>query len=215
MSFLITRPEHDDTTYYLSSWGKEVIEVAKDRNINVIDLKKDRANRKEVISIIKKKNPSFVVFNGHGNYDSIAGHKNEILIKAGENEKLLKAKIVYAISCKSAKQLGPKSMKAGALDYIGYDEDFIFVYDPKFITHPSKDGTVKLFLEPSNEIIISILKGNSTKIAVKRSQHLFKKNISKLLSSEASPEDITYAKYLWWDRKHQVRSSKEDYISLS
>lgn len=214
MSFLITRPEHDDTTYYLSNWSKKAIDLAKNKNVKVLDLNKERANKKEVASVIEKKNPSFVVFNGHGNYDCVSGHKNEILIKAGENEELLKSKIVYAISCKSAKQLGIKSMKSGALDYIGYDEDFIFVYDPKFMTHPSEDNTVKLFLEPSNEVIISILKGNSTKIAVERSQHLFKKNMSKLLSSEASPEDVTYAKYLWWDMRHQVRLSKDDYVSI-
>ncbi|MBU4502541.1 MAG: hypothetical protein KKA79_08135, partial [Nanoarchaeota archaeon] len=169
----------------------------------------------EVTSVIKKKKPSFVVFNGHGHYDRIGGHKNEILVKAGENENLLKSKIVYAISCKSAKKLGKESMKAGVLDYIGYDEDFIFVYNPKLVTHPFKDDTVKLFLDPANEVVISILKGNSTKMAVERSQHLFKKNISKLLSSEASLEDVNYAKYLWWDMKHQVRLSEEDHISFS
>lgn len=215
MNFLITRPEHDDTTYYLSNWSKKAIDLAKNKNIKVIDLNKERANRKEVTSVIIKKNPSFIVFNGHGNYDCISGHKNEVLIKAWENENLLKSRVVYAISCKSAKQLGPQSMKAGALDYIGYDEDFIFVYNPKFMTHPSEDDTIKLFLDPANEVVISILKGNSTKMAVELSQHLFKKNIGKLLSSEASPEDITYAKYLWWDMKHQVRLSKEERINFS
>ena len=37
-SFLITRPEHDDTTHYLSYWSKELIEIAKKKRIAVFDL---------------------------------------------------------------------------------------------------------------------------------------------------------------------------------
>lgn len=111
-AYLITRPEHDDTTHYLSNWSRETIEIAQDRGIKVIDLNRERANKSEVESVISKISPNFIVFNGHGNDNVVTGHNNKPIITAGENEGLLKSKTVYAISCKSAKILGPKSIEA-------------------------------------------------------------------------------------------------------
>ena len=64
---LITRPKYDDTTHYLFNWAKKVIELAHKKGIEVLDLKKERANKKELTSIISKKHPYLIFFNGHGN----------------------------------------------------------------------------------------------------------------------------------------------------
>ena len=111
---LITRPEHDDTTHYLSNWSKETIGVAENKNIKVFDLNREKATRKNVESKLSRMSCNLVYFNGHGGFNVIGGHNNEPLIICGENERLLKSKVVYAISCKSAKELGLKSVEAGA-----------------------------------------------------------------------------------------------------
>lgn len=201
---LITRPEHDDTTYYLSHWSKKAIETAKSKGIKIFDLFRKRANKKEVLSMINKQKPSLVIFNGHGNDDSIAGYNDEPLVIAGKNEGLLKEKVTYALSCKSGKILGPKSIDSGARAYIGYDDDFIFIYNPNKMTNPLRDNTARLFLEPSNKLIISLIKGNSSEESCRRSQTVFKDNMKKLLSSEATPEETSMVRYLWWDMIHQV-----------
>lgn len=200
-TFLITRPEHDDTTHYLSKWSQQLIDLANKKGINTIDLNKSRANKKEVESILSKKNPELIMFNGHGNVNIVTGHDNEVLIQLGKNDDLLKSKIVYALSCKSAKELGAKG---NAKTYIGYDDDFIFIYEPNKITHPTEDKTAKLFLEPSNEVVISLIKENPAKEAHERSQKLFQDRINKLLTSEATPDAAIIARYLWWNMKHQV-----------
>ena len=64
--FLITRPKHDEATHYLFYWSKKVIELAKRKGIQVLDLQKGRANEKELTSVIKKKEPHFIFLNGHG-----------------------------------------------------------------------------------------------------------------------------------------------------
>ena len=201
---LITRPEHDHTTHYLSNWSKEVITEAKSRGIVVLDLHKKRANKTEVTSMLSKQKPRLVIFNGHGGDNVIGGEQKEPLIIADNNEALLKDKITYAISCKSAKKLGPKSIDSGAKAYIGYDDDFIFVYNPNKISRPLKDNTAKLFLEPSNELTISLIKGNNVEDSCKRSKQHFQENIKKLLSSESTEEETSIARYLWWDMVHQV-----------
>lgn len=201
---LITRPEHDDTTYYLSTWSKKIIKTAESKGIKIFDLNRGRANRAEVVSMLSKQNPGLVIFNGHGDDDVISGHANEPLIQVGDNELLLKNRIAYALSCKSAKILGPKSIDAGARSYVGYDDDFIFFYDPNKVTHPLEDDTAALFLAPSNELIISLIKGNNVGDAFDRSQNSFKNNIKRLLSSEATAEETNMARYIWWDMAHQA-----------
>ena len=83
---LITRPRHDITVRYLFYWAKKIIEFAEKKQFSVLDLKNERANQKELTSMLQKKEPSLVFLNGHGDDNSIMGHDNEILIAVGKNE---------------------------------------------------------------------------------------------------------------------------------
>lgn len=201
--FLVTRPKYDDTTHYLFNWSKAVIDLARKKGLQVLDLERSRANKKEFTSIVAKKQPFFIFFNGHGRSDCIYGQDNEVLVKIGENEEILKSKIVYALSCKSAKGLGLESIKAGTVTYLGYDEDFIFVYDLEKVSRPLEDKTAVLFLEPSNQLVNSLLKGHTAKESHKCSKYSFAKNIQKLLTSESPPYNYLIP-YLLWDMRHQV-----------
>jgi len=198
---LTTRPKHDYTTHYLFYWASEIIKLARDKGVSVLDLKKKRANRKEFESMLSKKEPLLVFLNGHGNADCVAGHDDEILLEAGKNEELLEMKIIYALSCKSAKELGPKSVGSGALSYVGYDNDFVFLWEEGKISKPLEDKTAQLFLEPSNCVVGSLLKGHTVGEACRKSKQLFLKNIHELLTSENSSEIVPY---LMWDMRHQV-----------
>ena len=165
---------------------------------------KKRANAKEFNSVIKKIKPSLIVINGHGNGSSVAGYDDEPLVIAGQNEIILNKAIVYARSCKSAETLGPKSIKSGRKTYIGYDDDFVFVTEDNKLTKPLEDKTSEMFMEPSNYIVISLLKGHTTDDANQRSKKLFKHNIQKLTTSIATKEDNELIPYLVWDYSHQV-----------
>lgn len=205
-TILITRPDHDITTRYLKFWNKKVIEIASDKGIKILDLEGIKANRNETESRLKKMSPAFVFLNGHGDSDCVAGYNDEILVRAGENEKLLKDKIVYALSCKSASKLGRASVKSGAKAYIGYIEDFIFCHENNKLNNPLSDKTAELFLKPANQVSLSLIKGNSGEESCKKSKRYFLKNIQKLLSSssENNPQSTQYAQFLWWDMKNQV-----------
>ncbi len=207
---LITRPDHETTTRYLSVWSGKIIELADKKNIQVLDLKRKKANVKELQSRISKMKPLLVIFNGHGDDDCVTGYENKILVKVGDNEQLLESKIVYAVSCRSAVELGPKSIKAGALVYIGYTGDFIFCHDACKISRPLSDKIVKLFLEPSNQIAVSLIKGNTSRESSERSKKFFLRNIQKLLSSEAPDGSAQYAKFLFWNMKYQICLGDQD-----
>lgn len=199
---LITRPRHDATVHYLFYWSKEIIALAKEKGIAVLDLEGKRANHKEVTSMLQKKEPSLVFFNGHGNENSIMGNDNEVLIAVGRNEELLASKIVYALSCRSGKALGYSSVQGGASGYMGYDNDFIFVIDETKISDPLRDKTAELFLRPSNQVMVCLLKGHNIKDSHERSKKIFRENARKVANSES--QDSYLIPYLLWDMQHQV-----------
>lgn len=200
---LITRPEHDEPTAYLSSWCNQIIKTAKENNINVIDFKGERANKKEVEKLLDKKNPGLVLFNGHGNEKTIFGHKDEPLIRSGENEDLLKSKIIYSVACDSAKKLGRTCVETGTTAYIGYDDKFVMVKDASKTCIPPRDTIAKSFSESSNQIPISLIKGKTTKNAYKISQTKFDYWIKIFSSSAAPPGAETILWALFWNKTHQ------------
>ena len=199
-TILFTRPEHDTTTHYLSNWSKPVILFGEQKGIKILDLHREKAVRKEVENRLIKFSPALVVFNGHGNEQSVTGHKNEPLITANDNEHLLRGKMVYAISCKSAKTLGVKSVAAGAINYIGYNDDFIFLYAPDKVSRPLEDEIAGHFLEHSQVYIESLMKGNTSQEAFKRSKENLKIHFLRALEKQQNPA----ARFLWWDWKNFV-----------
>lgn len=203
-ALLVTRPNYDATTTYLFHWSKLVIDFAKQKAFKIIDLVGDRANKVDFVRRIEKTNPSFIFLNGHGSEEAVTGQDGEVLVSTEENDRLLKDKIVYARSCSSAKKLGPKSIHSGTKAFIGYIEPFIFMHDPQAATRPLTDKTAALFLEPSNKVATTLLKGHSSSEADRRAKEAFRKNIRKLLTSESGKEDSSALRWLFWDMRHQV-----------
>jgi hypothetical protein len=146
--------------------------------------------------------------NGHGNKNKVTGQNHEVLLSLGDNESVLKNKIVYALSCKSGKALGPGSIESGACSYIGYEEDFIFLYDEKMINCPKEDKTAELFLEPSNQAMTSLLKNHTAREAHENSKQSFVKRIRKMLSSQATQTESSAVRCLIWDMESQVCHEK-------
>lgn len=204
-SILITRPHGDIALKYLEVWSQKIIEVASKKGATVLDLLGQRANRKEMEKIIRKKDPDLIIINGHGDYDLITGQNQEILVKADDNPEVLSGAIVYAISCRSAKILGAAVVSGGNNAYIGYVEDFVFLYNESKIYHPLEDEKAKLFLEPSNQVAISLLKNHSVGESSINSKQYFIRNIQKLMTSDnKSSENSQFISALYWDFKNQV-----------
>ncbi|KKP46668.1 MAG: hypothetical protein UR39_C0009G0025 [Candidatus Woesebacteria bacterium GW2011_GWA1_33_30] len=203
-SLLITRPFYENPTNYLFWWSELLVKLAKEKGFEISDLKNKKVTRKEVEGRLKKMKPSLVVFNGHGDDNSIYGQDDEMLISIGFNDHLLIDKIIFARSCLSAKNLGKACVKLGTTSYIGYDEDFVFIFDIDYVSKPLLDKTARLFLEPSNQVVRSLLKGNLTSYANNSGKEMFLKNITSLLTSETTKEDSSILRYLVWDMKHQV-----------
>ncbi len=201
---VITRPNHDLTTTYLSTWSESLITETKKRGGKVADLFGRRANRREFESVIRKTKPALVVMNGHGSADSVTGYDNVPLVVVDDNEKILSDAVVYARSCQSASKLEPSCITHGTRAYIGYTEDFVFFIDEQTMTRPLRDTTAKLFLEPANHIVVSLLKGHSVKEANIRSKQMYADAMRHLSTSETPKELQELVPYLRWNMVHQV-----------
>ncbi len=202
MSLLITRPRYEFVTHYFYHWSEEIVKEAKRRIGKVIDLEKDKANRKLVESYLDKQNPEIAIFNGHGNDVCITGHDEEPLIVSGENSGLLKDKVVYMRTCNSGKTLGPQAIKEGCKAFIGYSELFRFWTDKALTTDPLKDDYAKPFFETSNQVPLSLVKGRTAEEAHADSMIEYRKIISNLLISNA--ENSFVVSDLIWNMHNQV-----------
>lgn len=204
MRMIITRPEHDVTTRYLSSWAEEVIVLAREKGVDSIDLRRDKASREELEGRIKKVAPEILFLNGHGHEDRVAGHDNQILVQLGDNHAILKDKITYALSCDSAKGLGAEVVKDGVATYIGYVDEFIFMVDSQYITKPLQDQKANPFRNASNQVMKALFKGHSAQEASARSKQSFRNHYTRFSSSKSDPDSLQMAQFLWWNMRHQV-----------
>src|SRR3989339_2148103 len=96
---LITRPNHDQITTYLSQWSDTVIAFAKSRGKSVFDLFSTKAERKFFEQYLESKKPNFLFLNGHGSSDVICGFNDDVLLDEATNPSLVKSMIIFARSC--------------------------------------------------------------------------------------------------------------------
>ncbi len=207
---LVTRPNHDYATRYLSVWAGKFFNTAKEKGLSVVDLYRERANREEVESVLQKRDPGLIVINGHGDDNLVTGHENKVLISTKINSYLLRGKITYAISCRSARVLGKEVGQYDNTTYIGYNDDFVFIYLEEYRTQPAEDKLAKLFLDPSNLIITTLLKGHPTKEAVLRARQDFLKKIQRLITSKVAAEESSVLRYLVWDMRNLTLCGKDN-----
>ncbi len=193
---LFSSPTHDDNVSYLHHYVKELIQYAKNNNWKVLKRKGKDANKKIITSLINKQKPKFIMFNGHGSPICICGHNDEIIV-SNKNPELLKDAVTYALACSSAADLGEKTVQKGAISFIGYIDDFALGKDPDSEATPARDKIAALFLQPSNELVKFILRGNSIKRAVSVAKKKMLDNFWYLNTTNDFPEAPYYAPYLF------------------
>lgn len=201
---LFTRPNHDPTTNYLYYWCDSIISLANSKGFVVHDLAKSKANKNNFDSHIKARTINFIFLNGHGNEDTMCGYNDEPLIEAGSDLSHFKGLSLYVRSCQVMQNLGKELVSSGVVACIGYGRKFNFFRSTSYTTHPLQDPYARIFLEPSNLVVSTLLKGNTFSDAFSRSQQAMKKNLQHLLSGASSPDERSMAFALYINIKGQV-----------
>ncbi len=194
---LFCRPNHDNTLNYLHHYSKELVSLAKSSRHKTIDREGSKVTQKEILKIIEKKNPNFIMFNGHGSPTSILGHKDSPLILLGKNHHCLSGDIVYSFSCSSGLSLGRESVKGKLKCFIGYDLDFALGKDPDSQAVPKRDKVAKLFLEPSNILVSSIISGFDVENSIIKAKEKMIDNVWYLSTTKDFLEASYFAPFLF------------------
>src|SRR3989344_911451 len=177
---IITLPDYDSVTQYFSIWSEDVILKAEENSLPIRKIVGKEVTRDNFEKSLKKLNYKLIFFNGHGTSNTIFGHNDKLIVGKEENGHLLKDHIIYARSCDSATSLGELS-KTGDGRFIGYKTPFMFYVDINWVGNPRKDIVADIFLSSSNQVPLSIIKGNTCKEAHENSQKQILKNINKVL----------------------------------
>ncbi|MEK9195064.1 MAG: hypothetical protein AAB975_01710 [Patescibacteria group bacterium] len=155
-----------------------------------------------VESYIKKHRPNIIIFKGHGNADTITGQDGEELISVGQNEAVLQGSKVFMRACSAGVSLGPRVVQSGATGFIGYKDVFVFLLDQEKVHKPLEDDLAKPFLECSNEVAISLVRGNSIQQAHENSMRIYKEKIDQMLTSNFATTHLL--PFLHWNMINQV-----------
>lgn len=186
MRVLVTRPKYDGATHYLYYWTGKVIDWVKNRTVEIIDLKQDKSNKKNVCGYLKKNQAGVVLLNGHGNEEAIFGHGGKELFSVKDDLSFFNGKTVFMRACRAGKVLGTQMVKAGARAVIGYDEDFQFWHLEDYLHSPLDDPLARPYMEASNQVSVSLLKGHAAATAQENSMKRYRKEIAKMLNSESA-----------------------------
>ncbi len=200
MSIIITLPNYDIETSYLSYYSQELIEFAETDGKTIISLKKPQLKKANFKKRVQTNNPSLIIINGHGNPDIIYGDKidgkEEILITEKEDNTYLLGRVIFARACSAAASLGKKIADDDSC-FIGFKVPFVFYANEEYITNPMKDKRAKLFLEPPNDLSKSLIKGRSPEQSVETFNNNCSKNLYRVLSNQKEPGSIALATALW------------------
>jgi hypothetical protein len=112
---------------YLFWIGNEVVSYARMKNFNVHELKKDDAIRPKVEDELEGADPVFFFHASHGGDNVLTGQgMSDMICCPGTfscpkpNHEMLSDRVIYTLSCSSAKELGPAVIGANGISYIGY-----------------------------------------------------------------------------------------------
>ncbi|MCL5419755.1 MAG: hypothetical protein M1354_02650 [Candidatus Marsarchaeota archaeon] len=199
-SVIITLPDHDIETTYVSKWSEAITTEGKRCGLKVVQLISKRASRDVIEGIVASKGIDLFIVNGHGDEDAIYGYGDKALID-GRNISKFKG-IIYTIACEAAKSLGKAAVSKNTKCFIGYTEKFVIIYDHTKTVTPLKDELSRPFFDSTNRIPLSIMKGNSCAESVERAKKAYDEWIVKVRSlviDEHLPEQEWLLRALIWD----------------
>lgn len=206
-TMLAVRPSEDQgmgVNRYGFYWVVPILRQAQRNGLTVIDLNAEQAIAETFFPHLNYYDPLFVFGFGHGNETSYTGQNLDEILHACQNDETLAGRVVYLLSCHTATILGQSMVNKGVLTYIGYDEDFQFVW---FANHnyinPLIDSFARGFFESALEIPRSLINGSTTGQAYNNSIAMWNKWID-YWSRQNTPEAPFILEVLLWDRDNQV-----------
>ncbi|MFH0961406.1 MAG: hypothetical protein V1820_01855 [archaeon] len=187
---LVVRPDDKDELNYLSQWSSEILEFAKGNGIDIDDLG-FKESAKERFKASLARSPGLIVFNCHGTPTSILGKAEEELINVKTSDDL-KSTIIFARVCFVGQAFEENPTKTKA--FLGFTSVFGFPMDPGLGFTPTEDPQAMPFMNITNRIAVSLLKGNTVGDVYQSAIKAFE---SAIIKAEGSFEPGSFDQLVW------------------
>jgi len=191
----IIRPTNDPTAFALGRWAPPVRKAIKSSGHTLCaDLRGRACTRAAFEEAVRASDVAF--YFGHGEYDRLFGKAS--LLDA-ENVEVTSGRIVMAVACSSARDLGKKAVKAGALGYLGFTERLILPLKNQF--------ALGAFRKASIAGMLCLLQGGSLKRAHSQMTQAFDKVVNYFIDGPGQGAiDVIHGGFIWmsafWNQAH-------------
>lgn len=104
---------------------------------------------------------------GHGDKDIFSGFHKSIILEVGKyNPKEVSGKVIKLLSCLTGVELGPDLVQNGALAFMGYTDDYLWVCDADMAARPWADKMAATSLMPVMDSLNALLDGKTCREAL-------------------------------------------------
>jgi len=182
-----------------SCWFDKVLSEAQASGFDTLPLVGPDANTAKFNDALDAYPTCFLTGVGHGNKTTYTGERYAVLLRSRGDLSAMENTPWYALSCKVGQGLGADVVEAGCPAFIGYKEDFVFLAERD---DPCGGRPAKGFMLSSNAVVSTLIDGGTFEEAYISSQRNFDSAIEAAMSEEE-------AKWLLWDKTHQVSPSTD------
>lgn len=104
---------------------------------------------------------------GHGDEQAFTGQNETVILEVGKyNPREVRGKIINLLSCQTGVALGPDLIKNGAVAFLGYVDDYVWVMDSDLASTPWADKMAATCLMPVVDSINALLDGKTCRDAL-------------------------------------------------
>ena len=187
---LVARPTYEIQVRYVAAYLGQAVQELRRLGYRVTDLEGSQATADIFLDYLPQ--ADYAVALGHGRDDTLTLTDYEPAITLS-NAGVLAGKTFYAVSCRTARQLGRVAAENGCT-YIGCNEDFVFLAQSPPLQNPLRDTLASRFLTPLVKIAVWI-PVLGPREAVEKGRAMFLNNMKEALDRG----ETEAAKWLYWD----------------
>jgi len=162
---LFFRPRYDLATSYTHRWLDFLVARAGRLRLRMADLSTEEAGLEGLTRRLEELNPGLLIAATHGEQGTLFGQEDLPVLRTCDN-RLLVARVVYALSCKTSAELGPDAVGKGCIAYVGYDRDFLIAAEEVPPADLAEDKYARAFMESSNAVAATLIDGQSASSAL-------------------------------------------------
>ncbi len=168
-----------------------------------LDLRGNDAVGVKFESAVRTEDSSLLVGCGHGNPEIWVGQYVEAerrysTLMTTYNAELMRGRVVYLLSCNTARKLGPEIIRKGGIAYAGYNDEFVWTVESP--ESPAADRLAAPFGSASTTFPRALVGGKTVREAKEQTLKAFDGEIERWEKNE-DPYAREVVKWLLWDRE--------------